>query len=170
MGNDHPNLAPYGPVPCADRPLVLGAGNDRQFRRLCAAVGRDDLAVDPRFATNADRLAHRAALADALAATLRGAPAAAWQARLEAAGVPCAQVNTLDAVFTDPQVVASGLVVEVDGPAGPLRLVGSPLLVDGARPPVLRPPPRLGEHTDEVLAALGLDTDTIAALRARGTC
>jgi len=166
LGNDHPNLAPYGPLECADRPLVVGAGNDAQYARLCAAIGRDDLAADPRFATNADRLAHRAALTGALTATLRTAPAADWQARLEAAGVPCAQVNTLDAVFADPHVTAVGLVQEVKG----LRLVRSPLRVNGASGSIRRPPPALGEHTDEILAALGIGSEAIAALRARGAC
>jgi crotonobetainyl-CoA:carnitine CoA-transferase CaiB-like acyl-CoA transferase len=161
-GNDHPNLAPYGPIDCADRPLVLGAGNDRQYRRLCAAIGRDDLASDPRFATNADRIAHRRELTEALTATLRGGTADDWQGRLEAAGVPCARVNSLDAVFTDPHVRAVGLVQD--------RLVRSPLLVDGGHLPIRRPPPRLGEHTDEVLTALGLDASGIAALRSRGAC
>jgi glutaryl-CoA transferase len=166
LGNDHPNLSPYGPIECADRPLVIGAGNDAQFARLCDAVGRNDLTGDPRFATNADRLAHREALSQALAATLATAPAASWQARLEAGGVPCAQVNTMDAVFADPHVTSVGLVQEVDG----VRLVRTPLRVDGTRARIRRPPPTLGEHTAEVLAALGLDTSTVAKLRDRGAC
>jgi len=166
MGNDHPNLAPYGPVDCADVPLVVGAGNDRQFVALCRAIGRADLAADPRFATNAGRVTARLDLDAALRATFATAPAAVWRDRLRAAGVPCAPVQALDQVFTDPQVTASGLVSEVGG----LRLVASPLRVDGVRPPVRRPPPALGEHTDEVLAALGLSPAAVAALRARGAC
>jgi len=166
MGNDHPNLAPYGPVDCADVPLVVGAGNDRQFVALCTAIGRGDLAADPRFATNADRVAARGDLDAALGATFATAPAAVWRERLRAAGVPCAPVQTLDQVFADPQVTASDLVTEVGG----LRLVASPLRVDGVRPPVRRPPPALGEHTGEVLAALGLSPAAVTALRARGAC
>ncbi len=166
MGNAHPNLAPYGPVDCADVPLVVGAGNDRQFAALCAAIGRPDLAAEPRFATNPDRVAARRDLDAALSVTFATAPAAVWRDRLEAAGVPCAPVQTLDQVFTDPQVAAAGLVAE----AGGVRLVASPLRVDGVRPPVRRPPPALGEHTAEVLTALGLSPADVATLRARGVC
>jgi len=170
LGNDHPNIAPYGPVPCADRPLVVGAGNDAQFARLALAAGLGWLAEDPRFATNPDRVANRAALADILAEAFSADTADRWRGRLRAAGVPCAPINDLAAVLDDPQIRSVGLVQGVDSPAGPLRLVGSPLLVDGARPPVRRPPPTLGQHTGEVLAALGLDPTTIAGLRARGAC
>lgn len=170
MGNDHPNIAPYGPVPCADQPLVVGAGNDAQFSRLTLAVGLGHLAQDPRFVTNADRVANRAALATILAEAFATDTAADWQTRLRAAGVPCAPVNDLAAVLSDPQIRAAGLVQEVDTPAGPLRLVGSPLLVDGVRAQVRRGPPTLGQHTDQVLTALGLDSATIAGLRIRGAC
>jgi len=169
-GNEHPNIAPYGPVRCADRPLVVGAGNDRQFAQLCAVAGQPALATDPRFATNADRLAHRDALGAALDVAFMMRAADEWRALLGAAGVPCAPVNGLDEVFADPHVAAVGLVREVEGAMGPVRLVGSPLLVDGERPAVRRAPPLLGEHTEEVLAALGLDAPTIATLRARGAC
>jgi len=170
MGNDHPNIAPYGPVPCADQPLVVGAGNDAQFARLTLAAGMGHLSQDPRFAANSDRVANRAALATILAQAFAADTAAGWQSRLRAAGVPCAPVNDLAAVLSDPQIRAAGLVQEVETPAGPLRLVGSPLLVDGVRPQVRRAPPTLGQHTEEVLLALGLDSATIADLRARGAC
>jgi crotonobetainyl-CoA:carnitine CoA-transferase CaiB-like acyl-CoA transferase len=165
MGNDHPNIAPYGPVACADRPLVVGAGNDRQFVALCAAIGRSDLGEDERFATNADRVANREALRVALEGTFITRTADAWREALEAAGVPCAPVNAVDEVFTDPHVAAVGLVEAVAHPAGALRLVGSPLLVDGERRPIRRPPPLLGEHTEEILKALGLDGDQVRAVR-----
>lgn len=170
MGNDHPNIAPYGPVPCADRALVVGAGNDAQFARLAEVAGLPGLAQDPRFAANSDRVANRAALAAVLAEAFGADTAEGWQVRLRAAGVPCAPINDLAAVLADPQIRAAGLVQEVDSPAGPLRLVGSPLLLDGVRPHVRRAPPTLGQHTDQVLTALGLDSTTIGALRARGAC
>jgi crotonobetainyl-CoA:carnitine CoA-transferase CaiB-like acyl-CoA transferase len=168
LGNEHPSLAPYGPVPCADRPLVVGAGNDRQFAALCAAIGRSEVARDPRFGTNADRVANRAALAEVLAGTFSTRRADEWRADLEAAGVPCAPVNAMDEVFTDPHVTAGDLVQDVAHPAGSLRLVASPLRVDGRRPAIRRGPPELGEHTDEVLRGLGLDDDAIERLRADG--
>jgi crotonobetainyl-CoA:carnitine CoA-transferase CaiB-like acyl-CoA transferase len=168
MGNEHPNLAPYGPVTCADRPLVVGVGNDRQFHALCAAIDRADLADDARFATNAARVTHRDALRAALGATFVARPAAAWRELLEAAGVPCAPIQTVAEVVGDEHVRAVDLIGEVDGPDGPVAQVGSPLRVDGRRPALDLGPPRLGEHTDEVLAALGLDPSTVATLRRAG--
>jgi crotonobetainyl-CoA:carnitine CoA-transferase CaiB-like acyl-CoA transferase len=168
LGNAHPNLAPYGPLACADGLLVVGVGNDRQFAALCGALGLPALATDPRFATNADRLAHRDALVSALEDRLAAGDVATWRAALEAAGVPCAPVQDLPAVAADEQVVATGLVVEVEHPAGPLAQVRAPVRVDGVRPPVARRPPALGEHTEEVLAALGCDADLVAALRTTG--
>ncbi len=170
LGNDHPNIAPYGPVHCADRPLVVGAGNDRQFVALCRAVDRDDLADDPRFATNADRVEHREALTAALAATFASDTADAWRQRLGAAGVPCAPVNRVDEVFADPQVQAVGLVEEVAHPAGAVPQVRSPLRVDGVRAGVRRAPPVLGQHTEAVLGTLGLDAGLVDALRDAGVC
>ena len=157
-GNDHPNIAPYGLVPCADLPLVVGAGNDAQFRALCAVAGLADLASDPRFTSNALRVAHRDELATLLGSAFGERPAADWAALLDLAGVPSTVVQDLPAVMVDPQVVAAGLVQEVDHPAGRVRVLGSPLIVDGVRPRVRRAPPLLGEHTQEVLEALGLST------------
>jgi crotonobetainyl-CoA:carnitine CoA-transferase CaiB-like acyl-CoA transferase len=166
MGNDHPNVAPYGPVPCADRPLVVGAGNDRQFAQLCAAVGRPDLATDARFASNAERVAHRDDLARQLADAFGARTADEWQALLEGAGIPCAPVNDLDDVFADEHVVATGLVTTVAHPTGPLPQVRPPIRIDGRRPSVRQPPPLLGEHTAEVLSALGLDEALVTRVMA----
>ncbi len=152
-GNDHPNLAPYGPVPCADRPLVVGAGNDRQFAELCARIG---LEPRPEWATNSGRVASREALAAALADVFVQRPAGEWAQLLGQAGVPCAVVSDLASLPLDPQLMANGQVQDVDHPAGPLRVVGSPLRLDEERPRVRRAPPLLGEHTHEVLQALGL--------------
>jgi crotonobetainyl-CoA:carnitine CoA-transferase CaiB-like acyl-CoA transferase len=152
-GNDHPNLVPYGPVACADRPLVLGAGNDAQFAALCAALG---LAVEPRWATNAGRVADRARLTATLAGVLGGRTAQEWVPVLEAAGVPCAPVQDLGSLPDDPQIAATGILQRVAHPAGDVRVVGSPYRLDGARPQVRRAPPLLGEHTAEVLSGLGL--------------
>jgi len=170
LGNDHPNIAPYGAHRCADRPLVVGAGNDAQFAALCRAVGVPELADDPRFASNADRLAHRSELAAALEARLVTRSAAAWQEVLARAGVPCAVVADIADVMADEHIVAVELVRTLDHPAGPLPQVRSPLRVDGARLPVPAPPPTLGEHTDAVLTALGVDAGTLAALHERGVC
>lgn len=157
-GNDHPNIVPYGPVPCADTELVVGAGNDAQFAALCGAVG---LQMRPQWSTNAGRLADREALKAALAQALGLRDAREWVPVLAAAGVPCAPVQDLVAVQDDPQLVATGLLQEVEHPAGAVRVVGSPYRLDERRPRVRRAPPLLGQHTDEVLAALGLDPTLI---------
>lgn len=157
-GNDHPNIAPYGPLPCADRPLVVGAGNDGQFAALCAAIG---LAPEPGWATNAGRVADRAALKAALTSALAQRTAAEWAAVLDGAGVPCAVVQDLASLPDDPQLVATGQLQQVDHPAGPVRVVGSPFRIDGERPRVRRAPPLLGQHTVEVLSALGLADEQV---------
>lgn len=157
-GNDHPNIAPYGPVPCADRPLVVGAGNDAQFAALCSAIG---LAPEPGWGTNAGRVADRAALRAALTQVFSRRTAAEWATVLDAAGVPCAVVQDLASLQDDPQLVATGQLQEVEHPAGPVRVVGSPYRLDGERPRVRRAPPLLGQHTVEVLSALGLTQDQV---------
>jgi len=157
-GNDHPNIAPYGPVPCADAPLVLGAGNDAQFAGLCAAVG---LAPEPGWATNAGRVADRIALADALALVLAGRTAGDWAQVMDAAGVPCAPVQHVGQLAQDAQLVADGLLQTVPHPAGEVTVVGSPYRLDGVRPRVRRAPPLLGEHTTQVLTALGLSVEQV---------
>ena len=157
-GNDHPNIAPYGPIPCADRPLVVGAGNDAQFADLCAAVG---LVPVPGWSTNAGRVADRVALTSALQQVFSQRTAAAWAAVLDAAGVPCAVVQDLASLPDDPQLVATGQVQSVEHPAGAVRVVGSPYRLDGERPRVRRAPPLLGQHTVEVLSALGLTSTQV---------
>jgi crotonobetainyl-CoA:carnitine CoA-transferase CaiB-like acyl-CoA transferase len=157
-GNDHPNITPYGPVPCSDRPLVVGAGNDAQFAALCAAVG---LAAPARWTTNAGRVADRTALTAELSAVLRQRTAGEWAEVLGRAGVPCAVVQDLASLPDDPQLQATGQVQLVDHPAGPVRVVGSPYRLDGVRPAVRRAPPLLGEHTTEVLTALGLSAEQV---------
>lgn len=157
-GNDHPNIAPYGPLPCADRPLVVGAGNDAQFAALCTAIG---LTPEPGWTTNAGRVADRAALKTALTSVLSQRTAAGWAEVLDAAGVPCAVVQDLASLQDDPQLVATGQLQQVDHPAGLVRVVGSPYRLDGQRPRVRRAPPLLGQHTVEVLSALGLSDEQV---------
>jgi crotonobetainyl-CoA:carnitine CoA-transferase CaiB-like acyl-CoA transferase len=154
LGNAHPNIVPYQLFEAADRPFILAAGNDRLFERTCGVIGRPELASDDRFATNADRVRNRDQLIPIVSEELARRPAAEWLAALEAASVPCAPVRTLDEVFASPEGAAS--IQAIDDPErGSLRLVADPIRVDGRVPPARMPPPRLGEHTDDVRSELG---------------
>jgi crotonobetainyl-CoA:carnitine CoA-transferase CaiB-like acyl-CoA transferase len=153
MGNAHPNIVPYQLFRASDRPFILAAGNDRLFARTCDVLGRPELAADGRFATNEARVRHRDQLIPRLEEAFATRPASAWLSALEAVAVPCSPVRTIDEVFASTEGAATVQAIE-DAERGPLRLVGSPIRVDGRRPPGRRPPPRLGEHTAEVLAEL----------------
>jgi crotonobetainyl-CoA:carnitine CoA-transferase CaiB-like acyl-CoA transferase len=169
-GNAHANIAPYQVIATADRPIVVAVGNDAQFRKLCEVVQARQLALDPRYATNDARVRHRAALDAELEPRLRTQPAATWLAALESAGVPCAPINDVAQVFDDPQVRHRGLRVNVQRPGGaPVPLVASPIRLSEAPVRYVAPPPRLGEHTDQVLRErLDMSEDQIAELRRLG--
>ena len=154
MGNAHPNLAPYQPFPCTDGMVVIAVGNDGQFRSLCTALGEPDLGTDERFAANAGRVANRDQLGPILSALTGPLTMAALMKRLQDAGVPCGPVNTVDQVFAEPQAVARDLTVEQTRHDlnAPVRTVASPIRMNGAPAVADRPPPALGQHTDEVLA------------------
>jgi crotonobetainyl-CoA:carnitine CoA-transferase CaiB-like acyl-CoA transferase len=161
MGNAHPSIAPYETFPAADRPIALAVGNDRQFAALAEVVGDPGLAADDRFRTNADRVAHRAALRDILTERLGSAGADHWSAVLLAAGVPAGPVNTLDEAFAFAQKLGLPGIVDmppadgVDGAQGTLfRQVASPIALSGTPAQYRLPPPRLGQHTAEILHRL----------------
>ncbi|WFF42803.1 CoA transferase [Salinicola endophyticus] len=170
LGNAHPNIVPYQAFAAADGHLIITVGNDDQFRRLCEVLSLAALADDPRFATNAARVAHRELLVEKLAARLRERCRDEWLLALERAGVPSGPINTLDQVFDDPQVRHRGMQIERRGEDGRVaRLVGNPIKLDGERLGASGMPPRLGEHTFEVLEAwLGPDAAHWQALRERG--
>lgn len=155
MGNAHPNLVPYQVFPVADGHLVIATGNDGQFRKLCGILDMADAAQDPDYATNALRIARRERLVGLIAERT-----AAWKrddllAALEKASVPAGPINTVADVFADPQVAWRGMKVELEAPhvaGGTVPTLRSPLMLDGEAQVSHRPPPRLGEHTDDVLA------------------
>ncbi len=172
QGNTHPSLAPYQDFPTADGAMLLAIGNDGQFARFCEAAGHPEWARDERFATNTLRVRHRGVLIPQMEEVTRTRTTAAWITLLETKAVPCGPINDMAQAFADPQVVARGLRVALPREAGDgiasIAGVASPLRLS-ANPPVLRnAPPALGQHTDEVLAGLGLDAAAIAKLRADG--
>ena len=152
IGNAHPSIVPYQTFDASDRPLVVAVGNNSQFAELCKAVGRPELAEDERFATNPDRVANREALISELQEEFGKRPADEWAEEIRAAGVPSGPVNTLADVFADDHVRGSGMLQDiVHASAGPLKMLASPILIDTERLPIRRPPPTLGQHTDETL-------------------
>lgn len=168
-GNAHQNIVPYQVFEVADGHLILAVGNDGQFERFCGVAGCPELPADPRFATNAARVRHREDLVPLLAERLRQRPRADWLAALEAAKVPCGPINDLADVFSDPQVQARGMAIDAPHPRrADLRLVGSPMKLSATPTQLRRPPPLLGQHTDEVLTELGLDDTARAELWATG--
>jgi formyl-CoA transferase len=169
-GNAHQNIVPYQVFAAADGHVVIAVGNDGQYARFCEIAGRPDLAADPRFTANAGRVRHRAVLVPLLEAIVREKPAAFWTEKLEAAGVPCGPINTIAQAFADPQAAARGIRVDLPHPtAGTVPVVGMPIRMSASSARYERPPPLLGEHTDEVLREVaGLDGAEIAALRSRG--
>ncbi len=168
-GNAHQNIVPYQVFEVADGHLILAVGNDAQFERFCAVAGCPELAADPRYAQNANRVRHREALIPLLAERLLQRPRADWLAALDAAKVPCGPINDLADVFADPQVQARGMTTTVAHPhADALHLVASPMKLSATPVTLRRAPPLLGQHTDEVLAELGMADTERARLRTLG--
>ena len=168
-GNAHQNIVPYQVFEVADGHLILAVGNDGQFCRFCTVAGCTELPLDPRFATNANRVRHRDTLVPLLADKMRLRNRADWLAALEAAKVPCGPINDLDDVFADPQVGERGMTVTLAHPhTDALQLVASPMKLSVTPVQVRRPPPLLGQHTDEVLAEMGVDAAHRQQLRDRG--
>ena len=175
MGNAHQNLVPYQVFEVAPRAdggkdfIILAVGNDGQYAKFCEVAGRPDLASEPRFVKNADRVRHRAELVPLLEAVMKTRPKADWLSALEAAKVPCGAINSLDEVFSDPQVQARGMVTHWQHPLrADLPLVSSPIKLEKTPVRTDRPPPMLGQHTAEVLGdLLGVDAARLATLRDR---
>jgi crotonobetainyl-CoA:carnitine CoA-transferase CaiB-like acyl-CoA transferase len=152
MGNVHPNIAPYQVFAVADGYVIVAVGNDSQFARLCRRLGLADLATDPRFATNSRRVENRMALTQILSGTLTGWKREELLSALEGEGVPAGPINTVADVFADPQFQARGMRIGPQGVPG-LR---TPIAFSDASLSLTRRSPKLGEHTDEILAELGI--------------
>jgi len=167
MGNAHQNIVPYQVFEVADGHMIVAVGNDGQFAKFCEVAGQPELARDARFARNADRVRHRAVLVPLLAACMKTRGRADWLESLEAAKVPCGPINDLADVFADPQVLAREMTVEMPHPlSGSVRLVASPMKFSATPVQYRRPPPLLGEHTEQILGEFGLTPAEVTALRA----
>lgn len=155
MGNAHMNIAPYEVLPLADGHFILAAGNDGQFQRFCKVVGLDHLPQDPDFATNPARVVNRVRLRETLVATLATWTRADLLPKLDAAAVPASPINNIAESFADPQTIARGMRMDLaDGHGETLPSVRAPMLFSQTPIDYQRPSPRLGEHTDEILAEL----------------
>jgi formyl-CoA transferase len=176
QGNSHPSLAPYQDFQTSDGSMLLAIGNDGQFARFCQVAAHPEWSADPRFASNTLRVKNRESLIILMQAVTRSRTTLEWIAALEDKAVPCGPINDIGQGFADAQVRARALVV--NQPLTPaasaksavtsIATVASPLRLTATPPVLRRAPPVLGEHTDEVLAELGLDDGAIAALRGAG--
>jgi formyl-CoA transferase len=164
QGNTHPNLVPYQPFDAADQPIIIAVGNERQFARLATICGHPEWTGDGRFASNEARIANRGEIVALVGEAIARKPAAEWLEQLEAAGIPAGPINRVSQALSDVQAQHRQMVRTIAG----MPLVGSPVRLDGARADSELPPPGLGEHTDEVLAAIGLESGAVEALRSAG--
>jgi crotonobetainyl-CoA:carnitine CoA-transferase CaiB-like acyl-CoA transferase len=169
-GNGHPNIVPYQAFRASDGFFAFAAGNDGQWRKFCQAVDRGEWAEDPRFATNGDRVGNRRELLPLLSDLFASRPAGAWIELCESIGIPSAPINTVDQVFEDPQVKARGMRQSAQHPsAGEVPMVGSPLCIPTAPVQIRHAPPRLGEHTVDILSGrLGCTQGEIEGWREAG--
>jgi crotonobetainyl-CoA:carnitine CoA-transferase CaiB-like acyl-CoA transferase len=169
-GSAHEYTVPWQAFETADGYVVVATRQENFWQRLCALLEQPELAIDPRFATNAARVENRDTLVPRLEAIMRTRSTADWLERMRAADVPCAPVNNVDGAFAEPPVAEREMIVEYDHPeVGRVRLPGNPIKMAGAPGTISNPAPRLGEHTDAVLGRLlGLPAEAIASLRAAG--
>ena len=168
-GNDHPIVAPYGLFQAADGEIAVAPSTEGMTAKFLAALGLADLLLQPEYATNADRMRHRAPLNALVNARTAERTVDEWIAALNGAGVPCGRVQQLAEVFEDPQILAQEMVIDVPHPGrGDVRMTGFPVKLSDTPARIRHPAPELGAQTDEVLRALGYTDDKIATLRQSG--
>lgn len=169
MGTAHPAMSPYQSFETSDGYLMLGVGNDAQWKRFCLASKCEELMNDPRFVTNADRVSNFNETVQAVGEVMRTRSTDAWISLLRAAGVPCSPIHTLDQALEHPQVQSRALIIETDHPVlGTIKNVGYPVKFNHEPRQAARHAPLLGEHTKEVLKEIGLSKERINALFDKG--
>jgi crotonobetainyl-CoA:carnitine CoA-transferase CaiB-like acyl-CoA transferase len=165
-GSSHESLCPYQAFEAADGPIMIGVANDNLWRKFCGVAGLGAIVDDPKFRTNADRVAHRKETVGHVQSAIAQHPVAYWNDTLAGVGVPCAPINSIAQLLDHPHTRASGIVLEYDhGTAGRLNAVGHPVLINGEERRAGSPPPTLGQHTAEVLNEIGLSSESIDELR-----
>jgi len=165
LGCAHESLCPYQAFQASDKAVLIGVASEPLWRRLCAVLGIEAMAEDPRFATNAARVRNREATLEVVSQIIATRRCDEWVRRLTEAGVPCTQIHGFGEVLSHPHTVASGLVMEYDaGRYGRLRSIGQPVRFNGERAEAGTPPPKLGEQSAAVLAEAGLAREDIARL------
>jgi crotonobetainyl-CoA:carnitine CoA-transferase CaiB-like acyl-CoA transferase len=168
-GSAHPSIVPYQALRTGDGLLMVAVGNDALWQRFARLVGLTELVDDPRFLTNPQRVANRAELIRLIETALSARGSAAWAEQLSRAGIPAGAINSIDVALVHPQVQSRNMVLTTEHPtAGTLRMTGSPIKLAEYTATVRRPPPTLGEHTDEVLSELGYSAAEITAMRGDG--
>jgi crotonobetainyl-CoA:carnitine CoA-transferase CaiB-like acyl-CoA transferase len=165
-GSSHESLCPYQAFEAADGPIMIGIANDNLWRKFCAVAALGTIVDDPKFRTNADRVAHRNETISHVQSAIAQHAVAYWNDSLSGVGVPCAPINSIAQLLDHPHTQASGIIVEYEHQtAGRLKGIGHPVLIDGAERHAGLPPPMLGQHTDDVLSEMGLSSEAISELR-----
>ncbi|MEO0271873.1 MAG: CoA transferase [candidate division WOR-3 bacterium] len=168
-GNAHPNIVPYQVFRASDDYIIIGVGNEEQWKRFCKVIEREDLLTDPRFETNAKRLENRDILIPIIEDIIKQKPAEYWLTRLDEAHIPAGPINTVDKAINDEQVRARNFIQEIDHPtAGKIKLMKNPIHFGDIDLDIYRHPPLLGEHTEEILLELGYNHEEIKNLKTKG--